>query len=103
MGRLSPFIQAQLSDALMTLLKDDSLRIGLSDFSHCLLILDLYKREIPHSLLNELHGILRDYVQIGDRGQITSRSNEYTDEQWASLNERLLSIYVEINGGSLIF
>lgn len=84
------------------LLEDEVSLSCLSNFAHFLLLLDLYENEIPHSLLEELRALVDDYVETND-GQIVFRCNEITDEQKTALTENLLSIYIEIKGGDLVF
>jgi hypothetical protein len=103
MDRLSPYIQAKLCEAILILLDDEISQTRLSNFAQYMVLLDLYKQEIPHNLLNELHAIMNDYIELGDEGNIKFRSNEFSDEQKTKLTERLLSIYIEIKGGNLIF
>jgi hypothetical protein len=104
MDRLSPYMQAKLCEAISALLEEEreASRPRLSNFAHCLFLLDLYKKEIPSHLLNELHAIMDDYVTIGEDGQITFRSNEFVTEEKAELAERLLSLYIDIMGGNLV-
>ena len=103
MKRLSPFIQEQLCEAIATLVDDEAASLCLSNFAHCLFVLDLYKNEIPCALREELHEIINDYVEKGDDGQIAFRSNEFSDEQKMELAEQLLAIYIDVKGGSLIY
>jgi hypothetical protein len=103
MKHLSPYIQAKLCDAIMVLLEDEASRICLSNFAHCLSLVELYKHEIPQDILKELHKIMEDYTEIGDEGDMSFRSAEFTDDEKIELAERLLSIYIDIKGGSLIF
>lgn len=103
MKHLSPYIQAKLCEAIMMLLEDEAPRICLSNFAHCLSLLDLYKQEIPRDILKELHTIIEDYAEIGGEGDVAFRSAEFSNDENTELAERLLSIYIEIKGGSLIF
>jgi hypothetical protein len=105
MDRLSPYMQAKLCEAISILLEEEgeASRPRLSNFAHCLFLLDLYKKEIPSHLLKELHDIMNDYVTTGDDGQITFRSSEFLSEKNTDLAERLLSLYIDIMGGNLVF
>ena len=104
MNHISPLVQAQLCEAILRLLEEnDTSKDCLSNFSHCVFLLDLYNQEIPAALLNELHAIIDDYVEIGDEGHITFCSPQFSDEEQVELVERLLSIYIDVKGGNLIF
>ena len=102
---MSPYIQARLCEAISALLEDEDKesRARLSNFAHCLFVLDLYKNEIAPGLLEELHTIVNDYVETGDEGQLTFRLAEFSEKEQAELAERLLSIYINISGGNLVF
>jgi hypothetical protein len=102
MDHLTPYIQARLCETLLTLLESEISQTSLTNFAHCLFILDLYKEEIPRNLLNEFHTILNKYIKLGDEGSITYRYHGLSDEQMMELTEQLLSLYIEINGGNLI-
>jgi hypothetical protein len=101
--RVSPDLQSKICDAISELLEDELSQSSLPNFAHCLFILDLYEKQIPADLLNELHDILNKYVKMSDEGQVMFRSIEISDDEKMELAEQLLSIYIEIKGGGLIF
>lgn len=103
MKLLSPYIQTKLCDALLALLGDETPPTCLANYAQCLFLLDLYKKEIPDDLLNELHAIMDEYVEIGDEGHIRFRAAAFSNQEKTELAERLLSIYIDVRGGVLIF
>jgi hypothetical protein len=101
--RLSPDIQSKICGAISELLEDEPSQSSLPNFAHCLFLLDLHEKEIPADLLSELHTILDKYVRVSDEGQVMFRSIELSDDEKMELAEQLLSIYIEMKGGGLIF
>jgi len=103
MNHLSPFIQDKLCEAIAVLMGDEPSSVCLENFSHCLFLLDLYKKEIPQSILEELHGIMDSFVEKIEGEEVKFRSKELSNEEKAALAERLLLIYIDVKGGNLIY
>ena len=94
----------KVCEAIIALLADQSLQTRLSIFNQYLQVLESYAAEMPSSLLHELKTILDIFNRYldGEEMVMTSRQ-KLTAEQEAELVERLLTIYIELKGGGLIF
>jgi hypothetical protein len=104
MQHITAQVREKLCDALMTLLGDDSSLARLNTFTQYLDFLKHYEHEIPSGLLRELTDLSNDfYKYFIDEAAATTPEKELTAEQEAELTERLLSIYIEVKGGGLIF
>jgi hypothetical protein len=103
MRHLSEHVREQLSQAIMALLKDASFPVRLLTFNQYLAVLKLYEHEIPPGILEELRGISRGFGDFGNEGNLVMSVKELTAEQEAQLTEALLSIYIDLRGGALLF
>ena len=97
-------VENKVCEAIIALLADESLQTRLSIFNQYLQVLEPYAAEMPPSLLQELKTIADIFNRYldGEEMVMTSRQ-KLTDEQEAELVERLLTIYIELKGGGLIF
>ena len=82
-----------LNRTIEALLSEDSVEQRLSEVETCLSILENYRNQIPGEL-NELKGV----------SDILASSEEHlSPERELGLTERLLTLYISVSDGALIF
>ena len=97
---MSSHVREKLCEAMLALFEEDSVQIRLSKYRQYLTDLKHYEREIPAGLFNELKGILDDF---DDFFTVNGLEKKLSVKQEEEFTERLLSIYIEVKGGGLIF
>jgi hypothetical protein len=99
MQHVSSYVRSQLCEAIFILLENEDFPTRLSKFTQYLI-----SCEIPHDICIEMHEIANIYVEcVDDQETNIPRARHLSAEQEAMLTERLLAIYIDIQGGSLIF
>ena len=103
MQSLSPHVRDKLCEALATLLEDNPTCDRLLNFDRYLAVLQLYENEIPKKLFIELHQIHTHFSQWLKEREASVLPDSVSANREAELTEKLLSIYIEVRGGGLIF
>jgi hypothetical protein len=100
MPQVSDSITRKLCQVIDSLLAEGPIQERLADATRCLDLLEFYKSEFPTAIFNEFTDIIRDLTEMLSNNQ---GNMPLAPEQEIDLTNKMLSLYIEISGGVLIF
>lgn len=103
MRNIGDFGKKLLCRAIYALLDDGTIQARIVEANRHVILLKFFSDEFPREIWDDFSSIINDLKKnFGEEGQSIPPTCNLTAEQEVMLTERLLSIYVKINGGNLI-
>lgn len=100
MPQVSDSVTRKLCQVIDSLLAEGPIQERLADATRRLDLLEFYKSEFPTAIFNEFTDIIRDLTEMLSNNQ---GNMPLAPEQEIDLTNKMLSLYIEISGGVLIF
>ena len=101
-ARASEAVRKLTSQTIDALISDGTPQDRLFEAYACLRRLEAHKSEAPGALLKDLKAIVGDLARAVEEKSCPSKDS-LSPEYERELTDTLFSLYIDINGGSLIF